>query len=225
MTTSQNGWPIDPARASRNVPGTGVNLVVVDGPGGDILLYVATQFNQRVEGLDTSPPDDWGYAHRVIAGTSTWSNHASATAIDLNATRHPQGRRGTFTAGQVQVIRQILAECQGLIRWGGDYSGTVDEMHWEIVGSANSVAAWVTSHNQPPPGPSNRPTIQEGSTGDLVRDVQRVLNAWYPGLPALVVDGVFGARTRSRVVYAQGRLGLTADGIVGPLTWHALGFR
>ncbi|TCO52983.1 peptidoglycan-binding protein [Actinocrispum wychmicini] len=226
MTVSQNGWPIDPPRTARLVDGTNTKLIVVDGPGGDILMYVARQFSARVESLDApGPADDWGYAHRVIAGTRVWSNHASATAIDLNATQHPSGKRGTFNANQVAAIRAILSECGGLIRWGGDYSGgsPVDEMHWEIVGNFDQVAEWVRNHGNP--GPSNRPTLSLGSTGDDVRDVQRVLNAWYPRMDPLVVDGVFGALTRSRVVYAQERLGLKADGIVGPLTWSALGFR
>lgn len=225
MPYSQNGWPLDPPRSART-PGTNsdAHIVVADGPAGDILMYVATQFDLRVEDLEAAgPEDEWGYAHRYIGGTTTWSNHASATAIDLNATRHPQGKRGTFSPTQVSAIRAILHECQGLIRWGGDYSGTVDEMHFEIVGSYAAVESWVRGQS---PRQPNRPTIKQGSTGGYVRDLQRVLNAWYPTYsPRLVVDGDFGPRTAAFVRYAQERLGLAVDGIVGPKTWFALGFR
>ncbi|WP_429422413.1 peptidoglycan-binding domain-containing protein [Nocardia sp. GAS34] len=54
--------------------------------------------------------------------------------------------------------------------------------------------------------------------------LQQTLNRWYPKLPALAVDGVFGAATHDRVVYFQQHAGLAADGVVGPKTWAALGF-
>src|SRR5690606_39638530 len=37
-------------------------------------------------------------------------------------------------------IRKILAEVDGTVRWGGDFSGTKDEMHFEIVGTGAQVA-------------------------------------------------------------------------------------
>lgn len=55
-----------------------------------------------------------------------------------------------------------------------------------------------------------------------MREVQRVLNAWYPSLPQLAVDGDFGPATDGRVRYMQGRAGLDIDGIVGPQTWRRL---
>lgn len=76
-----------------------------------------------------------------------------------------------------------------------------------------------------PPAPGGRPTLRQGSRGDAVRTLQVTLNRWYPRLPQLAQDGVFGANTHARVVYFQHRAGLTADGIVGPKTWSALGFR
>lgn len=76
-----------------------------------------------------------------------------------------------------------------------------------------------------PPAPSGRPTLREGSRGDAVRVLQVALNRWYPRLPPVAQDGVYGPNTRARVVYFQHRAGLTTDGIVGPRTWSALGFR
>ena len=76
-----------------------------------------------------------------------------------------------------------------------------------------------------PTAPGGRPTLQSGSRGDAVRTLQVTLNRWYPRLPALAQDGVFGPNTRARVLYFQHRAGLTEDGIVGPKTWAGLGFR
>jgi len=77
-----------------------------------------------------------------VRGSDTQvSNHASATAIDLNALKHPRGVRNTFSKGQVAAIRRILASYDGVIRWGGDYSTTVDDMHFEINASKARVRA------------------------------------------------------------------------------------
>ncbi|MEV7042210.1 M15 family metallopeptidase [Amycolatopsis sp. NPDC051061] len=136
MAVSQNGWPVDPARRARTIPGSSVRLTVADGPAGDVLMYVASQFDKRVEDIDLRSSrgefDDWGYANRPIRGSTSTSNHASATAVDFNATRHPMGVRNTFSAAQRAEIHRILAEVDNVVRWGGDYSGRVDEMHFEI---------------------------------------------------------------------------------------------
>ena len=74
-----------------------------------------------------------GYSYRAnVNNPSVWSNHASATAMDLNWSKHPNGVHGTFTAPQIAAVRQILAFCDGVVYWGEDYRGTVDGMHFEI---------------------------------------------------------------------------------------------
>lgn len=146
MATSQNGWPVNPARRSRHVPGTeDVRVTVADGPAGDVLIHVLAEFDRRVESLDLDSTrgelDDWGWANRPIRGGTATSNHASATAVDANATRHPLGVRGTFSSNQVREIHAILAEVDNVVRWGGDYSGRVDEMHFEINAELAAVRA------------------------------------------------------------------------------------
>ena len=90
-----------------------------------------TRFHNEVEPLEW--PGNWGYASRPIRGSSTeLSNHASATAWDANAPKHPLGKSGTFSSKQVKAIRKILNDFDGVLRWGGDYSRRKDEMHFEI---------------------------------------------------------------------------------------------
>ena len=67
--------------------------------------------------------------------------------------------------------------------------------------------------------------VTTGSTGDAVRAVQeefqfRNLSGDPSQGPA--VDGVFGPKTRAAVRGFQQALGITVDGIVGPVTWRAL---
>ncbi len=59
------------------------------------------------------------------------------------------------------------------------------------------------------------PTLQMGSQGDAVRQLQRGLG--------IAEDGVFGQATYAAVRAFQRGKGLTIDGIVGAATWKALG--
>ena len=136
VETSYNGWPVGAPAASigvanYTVPGTSVVLPVKSGDVATVLMYVASRFNGEVEGLDSR--QCWGYGYRKnVNNPSVWSNHASGTAIDLNAVRHPNGAKGTFSGSQVNSIRDILAFCGDVVYWGGDYRGTTDEMHFEM---------------------------------------------------------------------------------------------
>lgn len=59
-----------------------------------------------------------------------------------------------------------------------------------------------------------RPPLREGDRGDIVKFLQELLK-----LPA---DGIFGSGTQAAVIKFQESNGLTADGIVGAMTWDAL---
>src|SRR5262245_52505022 len=141
MPYSQNGWPVDPQRSAHTVPGTDVSVIVRDGDVATVLIYVMAEFHKRVEPINRGQLDDWGYANRPIRGSTATSNHASATAVDINATKHPLGVVGTFTPKQVDVIHAILSEVDNVVRWGGDYTGRKDEMHFEINDNAAAVHA------------------------------------------------------------------------------------
>ncbi|MEP6560523.1 MAG: M15 family metallopeptidase [Nakamurella sp.] len=145
--TSYNGWTVGtPASAigvqNYTVPGTNVVLPIRSGDVASVLLYVARRFNDEVEKLDRS--QCWGYDYRPnVNNPSVWSNHASGTAIDLNAVKHPNGVAGTFSTSQKAAVRKILAFCGEVIYWGEDYRGTIDGMHFEIdvpPGSASLAA-------------------------------------------------------------------------------------
>src|SRR5688500_1265797 len=161
--TSQNGWSANDRGviASYSLPGGRVALRA--GDVSVVLLWVANQFHQRVERLVW--PGIWGYAERTIRGSSTTlSNHASGTAIDLNAPRHPLGVRGTFSAAQVRTIHDIVAFTGGAVRWGGDYTGRPDDMHFEInTGAAGVKAAAdrIRGAAAPPPPVPRRPRMED----------------------------------------------------------------
>jgi hypothetical protein len=132
---SYNGWP-----ASKDVESIRIKSYAIKGShvklrcayfAAPLLVAFAESFNELIEPIDAGA-DDWGYCYRMVRGTTDkLSNHSSGTAIDLNASKHPLGKAGTFPAEQVPMIL-ALTKKYGLA-WGGSYKHRVDEMHWELA--------------------------------------------------------------------------------------------
>lgn len=139
MNYSQNGWPalVQNSRLLHKwvVPGTDRYFVLRNGSAGFILAHFIMWFHEKIEKLNKSgePWDEWAWAYRSVRGSSnTISNHASGTAVDLNATKHPLGVSGTFPRFKRARIHVRLVLYRNCIRWGGDYTRRKDEMHFEI---------------------------------------------------------------------------------------------
>lgn len=65
--------------------------------------------------------------------------------------------------------------------------------------------------------------LVEGSTGQSVRNAQTALNYHLPDAqPPLAVDGIFGPKTKARVLLFQKDNDLVVDAIIGPRTSEAL---
>ncbi len=67
--------------------------------------------------------------------------------------------------------------------------------------------------------------LRQGSTGQDVITLQYLLNVigeYYPGIPVIAQDGIFGSGTRQAVIAFQNEMRLSPDGIVGTRTWNAL---
>lgn len=145
---SYNGYPAskDPDEIkikSYPVKGTDRKLRCAESVG-PLLAAFAAEFHTLIEPIDEGTFDDWGYAFRMVRGTTDkLSCHSSGTAIDLNATKHPLGKVGTFPAEKVPMIR-ALAKKYGL-KWGGDYKGRADEMHFEVEVNAAKAKALIES--------------------------------------------------------------------------------
>lgn len=89
--------------------------------------------------------------------------------------------------------------------------------HYDDGRPWGAAAAWAP---KPKPKPAPKVTLsrmlREGSHGEDVRAVQRVVGA--------KVDGAFGPKTEAAVKAWQKARGLDADGIVGPRTARRMGF-
>ena len=67
--------------------------------------------------------------------------------------------------------------------------------------------------------------LRQGSRGNDVLTLQyllAVISRFYPELPDVTQDSIFGSSTRQAVIAFQRMRGLAADGVVGPATWQAL---
>ena len=201
MSKSQNGWPL----VQPNATGLRWNMPQVTGSvrAGAVwvvLFNLITEFAAHVEPVRRAK--SWGYSYRRISGSSKWSNHASATAVDLNAPSHPAGRKGTFTKAQYAAIAKILKGLDGVVRHGELFS---DGMHFEIAPTANAAE------------------VAKVAT----RLLQARLHAHGADLGATGphkdgVDGVRGPKTDAAVKEFQTSHGLDDDGIDGPKTWAFL---
>jgi hypothetical protein len=145
---SHNGWKASKDAAELNiisVPIEGTKIKVRCAKAvAPLIAGFCAEFHKLIEPIDGGALDDWGYCFRMVRGsTDKLSNHSSGTAIDLNATKHPLGKAGTFPNEKVPMIR-ALAKKYGMI-WGGDFRSRPDEMHFEIAITPAKAAALIGS--------------------------------------------------------------------------------
>lgn len=197
MATSYNGWPASPdageigidtswsVLGSRPFNNGGFPSGVKDGSVARIFRYLVSRLHAEVEPIMTEGSNIgygcWGYSFRAnVNNPSVLSCHASGTAIDYNAPRHPNGTvagpngGGGWTAAQVAKIREILADLDGVVRW---LSGN-DPMHFEIAGTpaaVDRVAAKIGVPGKQPTEPIEPEDDMPYSEADLTRIMKGAL--------------------------------------------------
>lgn len=79
--------------------------------------------------IDKAGASDYGgcFNIRRIAGSNNWSNHSWACAIDLSPGSNGFNMKSTLSSVVIDAFKR-----QGA-RWGGDYHGRKDPMHFEFV--------------------------------------------------------------------------------------------
>lgn len=128
---SANGWRLASNKDIRTlrVPGTDVSVALRGGDVAVVLVHVIRRFHYEVEALRHG--EVVGFQAQQAFPARHETNHASGTAVDIRADWYPLGAAGGFFPHQHDVLRDILAECEGAVRWGGDLT-PVDEAHFQI---------------------------------------------------------------------------------------------
>lgn len=234
-----NGWLASPNPADFGgleplvVAGESFAPGVMKGDVHDVLEYVAVQLHLRVESVvkpEWHQADDWGFNFRKNANANNLSVHGTGGAFDYNATRHPNGKRGTFAPWQVAEIHRILDEVDNVVAWGGDFTGTPDEMHFEIAGSKALVARVANKIRSAgvklPSLTTPHRLLSEGAEGEDVWKLQDFMNRMFPRYKDTPIPKVnpprYGPQTIRVMKEFQARTGITADGITGNDTYREL---
>lgn len=149
LGTSQNGWTVyDDTSHFTRVTVAGVGFWAANADVATVLADFTQRYNDTIESItlpvkEAPGYDDWSYAVRPVRGQTTgYSNHASATAWDLNSTRHPRGVHGTYPGDLRDKLKALVARYHGVLRDGEFYTtSTIDGMHIEINAGAAAVKA------------------------------------------------------------------------------------
>lgn len=215
MATSINGWPVlRPGNSlikNFRVPGTKRNLSTRSDVG-PLLIALAAEYHKTIAPIDTGTFDDWGYAYREARAADKYSDHASATAIDLNATKEGRMGSGPYswwkTNYRAYKARKLKAK-YGVVIWGGaeslggDYRQMRywDWMHWAFapgtsryqifrqmnkLGIKPNGALWGTRKTV-----SVR-NVQPGKSNDQVLIVKRALAKENPNISISLTSKSFG---------------------------------
>jgi hypothetical protein len=128
VPTSLNGWALEKEANhvstvwTRPVPGTGLELDIRIGDVEVILLHVIRRFHYEIEQLTGIDLAGWRQIDDLKENRPE-SNLASGTAVLI---RPGASARGGLFPLQLLTLRDVLADCEGVVRWGGDDS-PVDE--------------------------------------------------------------------------------------------------
>ncbi|WP_346620961.1 hypothetical protein [Blastococcus montanus] len=126
---SANGWPVLGTVDAVPIEGSDLTVRVAGGDVALILTHVARRFHYDIDGLRVG--DLTGHASTREVTEDYESNYLSGTAIAIRAGGYPLGASGNLYPNELIVVRDILAECDGVVRWGGD-ERVPKESHFQI---------------------------------------------------------------------------------------------
>ena len=179
----------------------------------------------RNRGYNFTITSSTAYDHKWIPERNIFDT--ISTAVDNifnNFLSRPNVRQPILT--QYCVGRRVT--CPGLMsQWGSKYLGDQGYSAIEILRNYYGNTIFINTTEEISGVPSSFPgeTLQEGSRGEAVRQMQEQLNAIadvYYVVPGIAADGVYGPRTAEAVRAFQQQFDLTPNGIVDFTTWYKI---
>ncbi|GAA3182917.1 MULTISPECIES: hypothetical protein [Streptomyces] len=127
---TQNGWPVLEKAALHHIEGSNLTVRLADGDAATILLYVAQRYLYEVD-AEVPGNEITGHTTERTVTTAFESNSLSGTALTIRPLHYPVGAKDGFFPQQQLVIRDILADLEGVVRWGSDLK-PVKESHFQL---------------------------------------------------------------------------------------------
>lgn len=129
------------------IPGTALNVLVRTGDVGTILVHVIRRFHYEIDALglpgEPNPVEGWLKPSEVRDSALPESNQASGTAVVIRPGSYPPQVRGGLDASQQLIIRDIIADTENMVRWGGDDRRRYEGLFYLAVGPTDSRLARV----------------------------------------------------------------------------------
>ncbi|AQS66889.1 hypothetical protein [Streptomyces pactum] len=127
---SANGWPVIDETPEHRIEGAGnTGVSCLGGDVATVLLHLARRYHYEVRAI--TPRDITGHTTERVLGRRYESNYLSGTAITIFPALYPAGAKGNVYPQDLATIRDILAELEGLVKWGGDFD-PAKESHFQI---------------------------------------------------------------------------------------------
>ncbi|MBO4514038.1 MAG: peptidoglycan-binding protein [Lachnospiraceae bacterium] len=178
----------------------------------------------RSKGYDFTITSSTAYDQKWVNGRNTYENiDRLVDTIFANYLSRPGVRQPIFTS----YCDGNQTTCGGLNQWGSRYLADEGYSAIEILRRYYGNDLYVNTAQQISGVPSSYPgySLQNGSTGEKVRQLQSQLNRIsqnYPAIPKLVEDGIYGPATAQSVRVFQRVFGLPETGVTDFATWYKI---
>ncbi|MEU5084257.1 MULTISPECIES: hypothetical protein [Streptomyces] len=156
---SLNGWEMEKSADdggnvwTRPVLGTPLDGVQIRmGDVETVLVHTIQRFHYEIDTLRPGDVGGWQHPAKIRKGLAE-SNLASGTAIQIRPGFYPSGQRGGYFPNQLVIVRDILADLEGVVRWGGDdkkadealFYITVKPGNGHLVKVADKLRGWAAT--------------------------------------------------------------------------------
>ena len=176
----------------------------------------------RSKGYNFTITSSTAHDQKWVRGRNVYENiDRLVDSVFANYLSRPGVRQPIFTA----YCDGKATTCNGLNQWGSRYLADEGYSAIEILRYYYGNDLYVNTATQISGVPSSYPgyDLQNGSSGEKVRQLQSQLNRIaqnYPAIPTLKEDGIYGPATADDVKTFQRVFGLPETGITDYATWY-----